>query len=48
MIYRCENKECDYWGEGAALPERCPWCGGVLCSVQESEMKGDDWSSLGS
>ena len=48
MIYRCENEQCDYWGESTALPEQCPLCGAALEPVAEQAMTGDDWAALGS
>ena len=48
MIYRCENEQCDYWGESTALPEKCPLCGAALEPVAEQAMTGDDWAALGS
>ena len=47
MIYHCVKEDCRFWGEGEALPGRCPRCGGPLAQAEESEMGGDDWSALG-
>ena len=30
MIYHCVNEECDLWGEGTSIPDRCPRCGGPM------------------
>ena len=47
MIYRCGDRTCNFWGEGAEKPERCPRCGRKLLIVDEAEMSGDDWAALG-
>ena len=47
MIYRCEDRTCNYWGEGAELPEKCPECGRRLLRVAEADLTGDDWTALG-
>ena len=47
MIYHCVKDDCRFWGEGDAVPQRCPQCGAPLVQAKEDELTGDAWSALG-
>ena len=47
MIYHCVKDDCRFWGEGDAVPQRCPQCGAPLVQAKEGELTGDAWSALG-
>ena len=47
MLFHCTKGDCRFWGEGAAMPDACPRCGGALTAGERAKMSGDDWCALG-
>ena len=47
MLFHCTKGACRFWGEGAAMPDACPRCGGALTAGERAKMSGDDWCALG-
>lgn len=47
MFYHCSSDKCNKIFEYANTPPLCPYCKHQLQSIDESELSGDDWCSLG-